>query len=251
MTPKLIAFDLDSTLAESKQPLSWSMGEHLVRLLEKMPVAVMSGAAFHQFEGQFLAELPGTARLDRLYIFSVNAGQCYTWGGNGWKIIYDHNFKDEERQTILRALDEALKKTGLYEQPEQVWGERIEDRGAQISFSGLGQHAPLEAKKSWDPAVEKRQSLHDALVPLLPNFSVSIGGSSTIDITQKGVTKAYGIEQLSKITNIPIPEMLYVGDELREGGNDAVVIQTGIPTAAVNSPKEAMEIIEKILAENR
>jgi phosphomannomutase len=35
--------------------------------------------------------------------------------------------------------------------PEMVWGELIEDRGSQITFSAIGQQAPLEEKKRWDP----------------------------------------------------------------------------------------------------
>src|SRR3989338_5879044 len=55
--PKLIAFDLDGTLTESKSKMSEQMGELVAKLLQKMPVAIMSGADFTQFEKQFLPVL--------------------------------------------------------------------------------------------------------------------------------------------------------------------------------------------------
>jgi len=53
----LIIFDLDGTLAESKQPMDSEMTELLARLLEKKKVAVISGGSFEQFKKQFLPEL--------------------------------------------------------------------------------------------------------------------------------------------------------------------------------------------------
>ena len=41
--------------------------------------------------------------------------------------------------------------------------------------------------------------------------------------------------------------MLYVGDGLFEGGNDAVVKETGIPTHAVTGPAETANVIEALL----
>src|SRR3989344_3472027 len=145
--PRLIVFDLDGTLTESKQRMSAEMGELLSRLLARIPVAVMSGAGFPQFGKQFFPSLPPEAKLDRLYIFPDNAAQCYVHKNGAWHPQYDHAFTPTEREHILKALNEALKETGLYEVPVRVWGERVEDRGSEIVFSGLGQQAPPEEKK--------------------------------------------------------------------------------------------------------
>ncbi len=244
--PKVMAFDLDGTLADSKQRLSVYMGELLSRLLEEMPVAILSGASFAQFQKQFLSSLP-EAKLGKLYIFPVNAAQCFVYRQGTWKPQYDHAFTPREKEIIMQALTVALKEVGLSENPQDVWGERIEDREAQISFSPLGQLAPLHAKEVWRTEHEPiRKKLETQLIQLLPDCSVAEGGLTTIDITRKGITKAYGIERLSELTGVSIGDMLYVGDALDEGGNDSVVIKTGIKTHAVLGPQETAALIQSV-----
>jgi hypothetical protein len=245
--PHLMAFDLDGTLAESKQRVSSPMGEMLGELLQKMPVAVMSGAGWPQFQTQFFPALPLDANLSNLYIFPDNAAQCYVWRSHEWKPQYDHAFSPEEKAHIIKELNEALKETGLHEVPVRVWGERIEDRGAEIVFSGLGQQAPIEEKQKWDPDGVKRHALQRSLAKRLPEFSEAVGGSTSVDITRKGITKAYGVTRLAELTGIPVAQMLYVGDALDEGGNDSVVITTGIQTHQVFGPEETFELIKDTL----
>lgn len=245
--PKLVAFDLDGTLAESKQPLSPEMGALVSRLLSRMPVAVMSGAGFPQFEKQFLSALSDGAPLRNLYLFPDNAAQCFVHKTGSWHPHYDYAFGPKERERILAGLREALEDAGLAQEPERVWGERIEDRGAEIVFSGLGQEAPLDEKRKWDPSGEKRRVLREAVEKRLPEFSVATGGSTSVDITRKGIDKAYGIKRLSEISGIPAKDMLYVGDALEEGGNDAVVVKTGVRAHPVFSPQETATLIEFLL----
>ncbi len=247
--PKLVAFDLDGTLAESKQPLSAEMGELLAELLEKIPVAIMSGASFAQFEAQFLPGVADTARFERLYIFPTNAAECFSYQERAWKAQYDKSFNAFEKRRIMQALKESMEETGFAPEPERpaAWGERIEDRGAEITFSALGQHAPVEEKRAWDPTREKRRPLYEALVKRLPDFSVALNATTSIDITPKGVNKAYGVRRLVEMTGVSVSEMLYVGDALEEGGNDATVIETGVRTHEVFGPDETAALIRDIL----
>jgi HAD superfamily hydrolase (TIGR01484 family) len=247
--PKLIAFDLDGTLAPSKQRVSAEMAELFAELLEVMPAAIMSGAGFEQFELHLLPSLPAQARFERLYLFPTNAAECFIYKDNAWKPQYDLSFNTLERGRIRQALKESLTETGFTHVSEykEAWGEQIEDRGAQITFSALGQHAPLEEKQKWDPTHTKRKPLYDALKCRLPDFSIGLNATTSIDITKKGVNKAYGIRRLIEMTGISVSEMLYVGDALKEGGNDAVVLQTGIKTQEVFGPEETARLIEEIL----
>ncbi len=246
--PKLVAFDLDGTIAESKSLVTVDMGERLSRLLQKIPTAVMSGAGFPQFERQLLPAIPEGARLEHLYIFPDNAAQCFTYQSGAWSMRYDNAFTMMERDRILQCLKEALEETGLSDVPVRVWGEQIENRGAQITFSGLGQQAPVEEKKMWDPTGEKRERLRAALMKRLPEFSEATGGMTSVDITRKGITKAYGIRKLVEMTGITVSEMLYVGDALEEGGNDYVVVETGVRTQPVFGPEETAKLIEQLLS---
>lgn len=247
MTPKLVAFDLDGTLTESKSPMTPNTGALLARLMHKVPVAVLSGASLRQFEEQFLAFLPADAPLKNLYLLPTNAAQCYVYRGT-WEPLYQETLTPQEKEGVLAALDESLHEV-KFVHPPQVWGPQVEDRGEQITFSALGQEAPVEEKKKFDPTREIRMPLAEALRRRLPNFHVGLNAATSIDITRKGVTKAYGVRRLSEMTGIDIADMLYVGDALGEGGNDAVVIDTGIPTRAVPGPAETAKLIEELAAQ--
>jgi len=244
---KLIIFDLDGTLAESKSPLAPAMGVLLARLLSEMPVAVMSGGSYAQFQKQLLGGMPADANFANLYLFPTSAAQCYAWRDDDWRLLYDNPFTPEERARVFAALDESLRETGLAEPPARLCGEQIEDRGSQITWSALGQEAPVEAKKIWDPDRAKRAPLQAALLARLPDFSVRVNAGSSIDITRAGMTKAYGVRKLSEMLPLPISDMLYVGDALFPGGNDEIVKETGIETRQVSDPAETAAVIEEIL----
>lgn len=246
MPPKAVIFDLDSTLALSKQPLGIEMGQALKRLLERLPVGIMSGADFPQFEHQLLPYLPTDCRFENLYLFPTSSAECLIFQNGKWEEVYALNFSPEEKAEIMRAFDETLKKTEVVENEPQ-FGERIEDRGEQITFSGLGQQAPLELKLKWDPDRKKRLALQALLIERLPNFAVSVGGTTSIDITRKGIDKAYGIHWLEKRLGFKPEEMLYVGDALFEGGNDSAAMRTGIKLQSVSGPDETLKVINSIL----
>ncbi len=243
---RLVAFDLDGTLAESKQRVSPETGDLLAKLMRKTPIAIMSGAAFSQFEKQLFPALPEETPLHKLYLFPVNAAQCFIYVQGKWHPEYDHAFSETERAHIHAAIEEALLEMEMVA-PAKIWGERTQDRGAQITFSAVGQQAPVEEKRAWATEHnDERKRLRDVLEKKLPNFSVSTGGITSIDITPKGINKAYGIHRLTELTHIPVSEMLYVGDALEEGGNDSVVIDTGIRTHAVFGPRETDALIETL-----
>ena len=111
-----------------------------------------------------------------------------------WKRLYSEDFTADEKQKIISSLEKAVGVAGF--KVEKFWGEAIEDRGSQITYSALGQQAPLEEKDKWDPEFAKRKKIKAILEPLLPGFSVRLGGATSIDVTKPGIDKAYGIRKL-------------------------------------------------------
>jgi hydroxymethylpyrimidine pyrophosphatase-like HAD family hydrolase len=138
---RLVAFDLDGTLAESKQPLSAGTAAALSQLLDVVDVAIISGGDWPQFEKQVVFQLLQNTRLDRLWLLPTTGTKLYRHTGGSWQCLYADLFAPAEKAKILAALDQALAGAGLT--GERIWGERIEDRGSQITFSGLGQRAPF------------------------------------------------------------------------------------------------------------
>ena len=245
MAKHLIAFDLDGTLAESKQAIDPEMGALLRRLSAHVAVAVISGGDWPQFEQQLLRNLPAEIDLARWFLLPTSGTKLYRHESGEWRQVYAQVFTQDERTRIRAALEESIAAVGLSEQ--HIWGARVEDRGSQITFSGLGQHAPLGAKTSWDPDFAKRRALQMALEPLLPGFAVRTGGSTSVDITRAGVDKAYGMRQLAEASDIATEDMLFVGDGIYPGGNDHAVRLAGIDAIAVRDIHETKRVVEAIV----
>ena len=241
---QLVAFDLDGTLADSKQAIDREMGDLLSRLLRVAKVAIISGGDWPQFEQQFVGNLPKDIDFAKLFLLPTSGTKLYRYD-MVWHRIYSEEFSEAERGHILRVLEDTVTATGF--SSEQSWGEKIEDRGSQITYSGLGQQAPLDAKRAWDADFAKRKRFQAALGPLLPGFAVNVGGSTSIDITREGVDKAYGMRKLAGIAGVPIDDMIFVGDALYPGGNDFPVRAAGIDTVAVRDVTETKRIIEAIV----
>ncbi|MGB6985100.1 MAG: HAD-IIB family hydrolase [Candidatus Aquilonibacter sp.] len=241
----LIVFDLDGTLAKSKSAIDDEMATLLKGLLQVVKVAIISGGDLPQFQTQVIDRLPAGSALQNLSILPTSGTKFFTYDGQ-WRKLYSEDLSDAEKNTIEDALEKAVAQTGF--QPAQTWGERIEDRGTQVTYSALGQQAPLEAKETWDPGFAKRKAIQAILAKTLPNFSVRLGGTTSIDVTRPGIDKAYGIHKLRDELHIPIERMLYVGDAIFPGGNDYAALQAGVDTVAVRDPEDTKRVIETIIA---
>ena len=245
--PKVAIFDLDDTLAESFKPPSPQMIRRLLSLLDLIPICILSAAGFPRIESQFLDELAVSPHVGRCYIFPNSASQCYMRDESGaWRLEYSLDLTPEERAMVKSAINESIEETGVID-PHPFYAPQIIDREAQIAFAALGLKASDSDKNAWDPDQSKRLRLKAAIEKRISGFEVLIGGKTTIDITRKGVDKAYGVRWLSEHFGIPASAMLFVGDALYEGGNDAVVIPTGIQTRSVTGPSDTAKIIDDLL----
>jgi phosphomannomutase len=234
---KLIVFDLDGTLAESKSSLDTEMSTLLHNLIRIVKVAVISGGDWPQFEKQVLSHLPHDQRLANLSLLPTCGTKFFRYS-EGWKKIYSEDFTSDEKEKVVSSFKKA----------EKVWGETIEDRGSQITYSALGQQAPLEEKDKWDPDYAKRKKIKAILDKFLPEFSVRMGGTTSIDVTKPGIDKAYGVRKLRDILGISLKEMIFIGDALFTGGNDYPAEQAGVFSIPVRGPEDTKRVIEAIIA---
>lgn len=241
---RLIAFDLDGTLAESKQPLDTAMAHALVGLLDIAEVAVISGGDWPQFEKQVISRLVKGANLDRLWIMPTTGAKLFRFREAAWQETYADIFDASIRAAIVGAIKRAVGDARL--NIGKTWGQQIEDRGTQVTFSALGQEAPIDAKKDWDPDFTKRKTLQAALREALPDVSVNIGGSTSIDITRQGVDKGYGLRRLAEQSGLSLTAMLFVGDAIYPGGNDYPAREVGVDTISVRDVAETWTVISAI-----
>lgn len=251
---KIIAFDLDGTLAPSKSPLPDRMGGLLSALLQRFEVCVISGGKFGQFETQLLGGLRASpTELRRLHLMPTCGTRYYLYdvARHGWALQYAEDIPEGDKQRIIDALNKGFDDLG-YREP-RVYGDTVEDRGSQITFSVLGQdivtelgEKGVELKEAWDPDNGKKTRLRDYIAPLIPDYEVRVGGVTSIDVTRLGIDKAYGIRKLLEMLGHDKEDVLFVGDRLLEGGNDYPVKAMGVETIAVEGWRQTALVIETI-----
>ena len=257
--PLLVAFDLDDTLAPSKSPVPDAMVARLRGLLDVAQVAVISGGRFAQFHSQVVRRLGDASEdeLRRLHLLPACGTQYYRYAGadaavadaaanDGWHREYAENLSDDEKARALAAVETAARELGLWE--ANPWGAILEDRESQITFSALGQEAPVDAKSAWDPDGAKRLRLRAAVAAVLPDLEVRAGGSTSIDITRPGIDKAYGMRKLAELTGIDLDDMLFIGDRLDPDGNDYPVKALGVRCIAVSGHLATPAVVDRVIA---
>ena len=245
---KVVIFDLDGTLTKSKSDLDKEMAKLIAELLQERYVAVTSGCSFHQFEDQFVGRLPKTANLSNLFLFPTCSASGYYYDAKKSKYYraYTHLMPTQAVKRILKSFKAVFTEIS-YSYPKRTYGPVFENRGSQLTFSALGQRAPLQLKRKWDPDQKKRLTIRRHLSARLTNFEITIGGTTSIDVTRKGVNKTLCVRKLIDRLHVKKNEMLFVGDALFKGGNDYIMKSADIQCVPVSGPKETKELVTRII----
>lgn len=243
---KLIVFDLDGTLALSKSRIDDEMGGLLASLLKKYKVSVISGWDYPQFEKQFLANIKwDESLLKNLYICPTCGTKMFTYLDWNWVKLYSEDLTQQDKSLIVSTLEQAIEKLNL--KPVVTYWDLIEDRWTQITYSALGQKAPLVEKQTWDPDFNKRKMIKSLIDEKLSKFSVLFGGTTSIDVTNKWVDKSYGMMKLKEVTWIDYEDMLFMGDALMEWGNDYPVKAMWVDCIQVDWVEDTKKEIQKLI----
>ena len=104
---KLIVFDLDGTLAESKSSIDGEMAKLFNSLLDIVKVSIISGGAWSQFEEQVLAHLSRNVRLKNLSLLPTCGTKFYKYESK-WDLLYSEDFSETEKQKIIGSLKKAM-----------------------------------------------------------------------------------------------------------------------------------------------
>lgn len=252
---KLIAFDLDGTLAPSKSTLPKRMADLMNELLKNHKVCIISGGKYELFQRQVLTQITNDPeRLVNLHLMPTSGTRYYSYDTktSEWKQIYAEDFLPEQKEKIIKALQEGLEESGYA--VEKTYGETIEDRDSQITLSILGQEIVAELgeegvriKEEWDPDGLKKLEIREIVAPKIPEFEVRAAGATSIDVTRPGIDKAYGMSKLMEATGLVMEDILFFGDKIIEGGNDYAVEQMGIDCIAVRYWEDTAYAVEGIV----
>lgn len=249
MAKKVIAFDLDETLTETRSVMSDEISDLLGQLLETYQICVISGGSFDQFKKQLLSNLKvDPTKLEGLHLMPTCGTRYYAYSlaKNDWEEVYAEDFTEAEKKEIVKALEQGIDKAGY--RVKSPKGPLIEDRGSQITYSALGQDAMPAEKKAWDSSGDKKRKIREIVAEKLPGFEVRAGGTTSIDITKLGIDKAYGMKKLIEVLEISKEDILFIGDRIWEGGNDYPVKLMGIDCIGVGGFEHTPWVLRGILS---
>ena len=242
----MIVFDLDGTLTKSKMAIDGEMTNLLGKLSDKMIVAVTSGASFKQFKKQLLGNAEYNKNFDNLLLLPTNGASFYRYKQGKWQKIYQHLMRSSDKEQIKSTFKKVYEDIG-YRDPEVTFGGVLEDRVSQMTFSAVGQKAPLSKRREWNVCSDRRKEIKKSLDKYLPKFQVMIAGLTSIDILEKGIDKSFAIGQMRKIFKLKKEEVSFVGDAIRPGANDYEAIKSGVEMVKVTGPEETKKFIRNLL----
>ncbi len=238
---KVIIADVDETICEPAQEIDGKLAERINQLIGKgITFAFISGTSAQELRRMISTHLKEEHHL------LANTGTDYSIQRNGFSTpIYNYQLTATEKQEIMAAFEKLIKEYQL--QPLTSKEDQLQDRGSQIALSALGRNAPLEMKKKFDPAGEKRKRWVQFLRPYLHEnqYEINIGGTTTLDVTRKGLDKEWAIREFLKCNNISPYEVLFIGDKLYPGGNDYPAAKI-VDCIAVKNPEDTLQKLRQL-----
>lgn len=225
---KHLFFDMDMTVAPARQPIL----EEMHGLLSSLPhsIIIVSGQEVPKIEWQ-------SNNLESIRLGQNGNHAVDVDGTELWNIP----LSEEHQQEILNHI-ELLK--GLIDHEMREEWTPIENRGSQITFSPIGNTAPVDVKMSYDPDRKKRDSLLEQIPFVSEELIVKIGGSTSFDYIHKERHKGSNVARLIEHKGWNKDECVYFGDGLFPGGNDEAVIGV-IDTHPVNDHLHTYELLQK------
>ncbi len=116
-----------------------------------------------------------------------------------------------------------------------------------ITFGLLGTKAPSELKLAFDPDKAKRRAMYAEVCEVFSDFSVFIGGSTSFDFTAKQYNKYDAIMRYAEENGYAKDEIIFIGDDLDDGGNDSHVRIGGIDYIRIYDYRDFPKMIEPLL----
>ena len=234
-------FDFDNTLTRSKSPILPEHETILARLSRGADVVIVSGSSEKNIWSRLTDRSAGG-----YYSLTQNGNRAYD---KDRSLLWERLLSAEQKEAAQRFVALARKHT-----PTDVPDEEdlLEDRGCQIAFSFVGQHADIALKERFDPDFSRRRAVLRDLEAALRELEeahgleITIGGTTNLDIYLKGKNKGHNVEELIKLKGWRPEECLYIGDALFPGGNDETVVGI-IPTHSVRDYRETYHYLESQL----
>jgi phosphomannomutase len=227
---KHLFFDMDQTIAPARQPIL----DHMYELLSGLPHDIII------VSGQEVSKIGAQSKYLPSYTLGQNGNHATDVEDNElWNIKLD----DRHRAEILEHINKII--DILDHDINHDW-KPIEDRGAQITFSPIGNIAPSEIKHVYDPDRKKRAYLLEQIPFESEDLVVKFGGSTSFDYIHKERHKGTNVQKLIDKNSWNKDDCIYFGDGLFPGGNDEDVIGV-IETVLVKDHHDTYNKLKELL----
>ncbi|HIJ12044.1 TPA: HAD-IIB family hydrolase [Candidatus Woesearchaeota archaeon] len=241
MEKKWIFADVDGTISESCQPMAAEMATEINRLLA-------NGYNFVFISGtkkSLLLDMISPHLDHKHFVLPTTGTKCIEVHNEKQEEIYSHGLSGEEKEEIMDALNTLVAKFNMISMTTKE--DQIQNRESQVTLSVIGRGAPKNLKDAHDPSGERRQVWANYLKTLLDptKYEMTVAGSTSIDVTKKGIDKAWGITQFSKIYNVELDSILFFGDRTQPGGNDYPAT-TIVDSVTVTCPQDTLKHLRKL-----
>jgi hydroxymethylpyrimidine pyrophosphatase-like HAD family hydrolase len=234
---KVVAMDLDGTLTQHKQPLTPQVRAALLQLREKYQL-IMVGAGqvmriFNQME-HFPIDIIGNYGL-QYGRYNAETGEM--------DILRDLKFPCD-REGVDARVTMLREKYGLTE----YRGDNVEYHPSGcVTFPCLGTKAQQEDKLAFDPDRRKRRAIYQDVCDVFHDYVVFVGGSSSFDMAPKPYDKRYALELFCQENGLNCENVVYIGDDYGQGGNDESVYLSDFPYLTIDDYRTFPEVIKVLL----
>lgn len=234
---KVIAMDLDGTLTQHKTPLSPEHRKILSELSKKYKL-LMVGAGqvmriFNQLEG-FPIDIIGNYGMQ----YGVYDPKTQTID-----IVKDITLPCD-KQSVTDKINFMREKYGF----KEFRGETVEFHPSGcVTFPILGTKALQEDKLAFDPDRQKRRRIYDEVVNTFNDYCVFVGGSSSFDMAPKPYNKYYALDLYCKENGYSHNEVVYIGDDYGQGGNDESVYKSDFNYLTIDNYLDFPSVVKELL----
>ena len=236
---KLIAFDLDGTLTQHKEPLTEENRRTLDALAQRYQLLMVGAGQTRRIFRQ-LGEYP----IDIIGNYGLQYAR-YDEQIRDLQVVRDLQLPCD-RDTVAQRITQLRGRFGW----ETYAGENVEYHPSGcVTFPVLGTKAVQQDKLSFDPDRKKRRAVYEQVVAAFPEYHVFVGGSSSFDMAPKPYNKYHALDEYCRERGITHDQVVYVGDDYGPGGNDESVYRSDITFITVDDYRTFGERMAPLLAD--
>lgn len=204
---RILAFDVDDTLAVSGQPLTPEVCNILDELanLQGYQLAFITSRSYAELEKRVPQDI-----LYQAYAFTC-MGMEHWYKGD---MVYQHYFSWPEglQKTLQNIVDTCPF-------PEKT-GNHLVRRPSKGALSVVGEGQTSEQRAAfiqWNKKSHFLQKATEALRQKFPELHIEAFGKTSIDFSDKRMSKAIVLEELRQFESRAV---VFFGDNMQDGGND-------------------------------